>query len=219
MVDVDDLTVGIAHLHHPVLTLGPGRRAGIWFQGCSIRCPGCVAKDTWDPASRQDRVPLGTVTDWLQGLPAGDIDGITISGGEPFDQPEALAALVAWARRTFDPSAVDILVYTGYTAAVVTRRHAQVLVNVDVVITEPFRDVAGPQLRWRGSPNQQMLLLSPQAARRYAAHRDAPADTGLQFDVRDGRLRFIGVPQPGELQRIEEGLASRGVVIDDSSWT
>ena len=37
----------LSRIHFPVTTLGPGRRIGIWFQGCSIRCKGCVSADTW----------------------------------------------------------------------------------------------------------------------------------------------------------------------------
>ena len=39
--------ISLSRLHFPVTTLGPGRRIGIWFQGCSIRCPGCISADTW----------------------------------------------------------------------------------------------------------------------------------------------------------------------------
>ena len=42
-------SVSISRLHFPVTTLGPGHRIGIWFQGCSIRCEGCLSMDTWAP--------------------------------------------------------------------------------------------------------------------------------------------------------------------------
>jgi anaerobic ribonucleoside-triphosphate reductase activating protein len=210
--------VGISRLHHPVTNLGIGRRAGIWFQGCTIRCAGCVSQDTWPAASDTERVPLEQVTDWVDGLPHGEIDGITISGGEPFDQPEALAALTSWLRRRFDPSRVDVLVYTGYTRKVVAGRHAAILANVDVLMTEPYRANVTEQLRWRGSANQRMVLLTPLARQRYAPHASAPADTRLQVDVVDGRLRFIGIPRPGDMQRVAAGLAAQGVLVEDCSW-
>lgn len=37
----------LSRIHFPVTTLGPGNRIGIWFQGCSIQCQGCVSVDTW----------------------------------------------------------------------------------------------------------------------------------------------------------------------------
>ncbi|WP_461325238.1 4Fe-4S cluster-binding domain-containing protein [Bradyrhizobium diazoefficiens] len=41
------IRISVSRIHFPVTTLGPGRRLGIWFQGCSIRCPGCISMDTW----------------------------------------------------------------------------------------------------------------------------------------------------------------------------
>ena len=54
----------LSRLHHPVTTLGPGRRAGIWFQGCTIRCPGCMSVDTW-PRRPERNVTVTSVLDWL----------------------------------------------------------------------------------------------------------------------------------------------------------
>lgn len=42
----------LSRLHFPVTTLGPGRRIGVWFQGCSIRCAGCISRDTWETGAR-----------------------------------------------------------------------------------------------------------------------------------------------------------------------
>ncbi|HAU1321526.1 TPA: radical SAM protein, partial [Legionella pneumophila] len=42
------MMIYISRVHFPVTTLGPGHRIGIWFQGCSIRCPGCISTDTWN---------------------------------------------------------------------------------------------------------------------------------------------------------------------------
>lgn len=215
------VTVGLSRLHHPVTSLGPGRRAGVWFQGCGIGCTGCVATDTWAPAPEGERVPLRSVTDWLATLPADEVDGVTISGGEPFEQPEALAALTAWVRRNLgaDGRELDVLVYSGYTEAVVRRRHADVLGDIDVLVTGPYRPSAVEPRRWRGSANQRMVVLTHLGWRRYGDHVGAPADTPLQVTSDDGRLYFIGVPRRGELARLERTLAERGIHLEDRSWT
>jgi anaerobic ribonucleoside-triphosphate reductase activating protein len=216
---VDAVRVGISRLHHPVWALGPGRRVGIWFQGCSIHCAGCMSRDTWDPAPADQQVPLDDVTAWVDGLPDDDVDGVTISGGEPFDQPAALAELTRWLRGRFDPDRVDLLVYSGYEHATLVADHPGIVAGLDVLITEPFRGQAGgPQLRWRGSPNQRLVAISDLGRRRYAEHREAPADTGLQIDVHEGTVRLIGVPRPGDLARLEQGLARRGIALDQCSW-
>ena len=101
-------TLNLSRLHYPVTTLGPGRRVGIWFQGCSIRCPGCVSVDTWAAGQGGTTVSavLAAVSPWLV-----TADGVTISGGEPFDQVDALLALLRGLRSA---GAEDILVYSGY---------------------------------------------------------------------------------------------------------
>lgn len=213
-----EVGIGISRLHHPVVALGPGRRAGIWLQGCRIGCAGCMSRDTWEPAAESSLVPLSEVTDWVESVAEG-LDGITISGGEPFDQPEALGALTRWLRERFDPATVDILVYTGYRKNLVLARHAMILGSIDALITEPFRQRLGTQLRWRGSANQQLVMLSDLGRSRYAEHVGAAADTPLQIDVRDGAVSIIGIPRPGDLPRLEEALAQRGVALDGCSWT
>lgn len=80
-------TVRIHRIVRSTTALGPGNRTAIWFQGCRRNCRGCMS-----PYSRA--LDGGTV--WETGSLAKeicsikDIEGITISGGEPFLQPEAL---------------------------------------------------------------------------------------------------------------------------------
>ena len=103
--------INISRLHFPVTTLGPGRRIGVWFQGCSIRCEGCISVDTW-----RENVGTTSVSDVIAKLESwlGISEGVTITGGEPFDQPTALIELLRLLRhRGFG----NILVYTGYSLA------------------------------------------------------------------------------------------------------
>ena len=71
---------------------GPGKRFCVWVQGCSHHCKGCFAQDTWDFFSG-NRI---LVEDMLQTIKkeVSDIEGITVLGGEPFDQPQALLELL-----------------------------------------------------------------------------------------------------------------------------
>ncbi|MBK8768465.1 MAG: 4Fe-4S cluster-binding domain-containing protein, partial [Burkholderiaceae bacterium] len=126
----------LSRLHWPVTALGYGKRVGIWFQGCSIRCPGCCSDDTW--ALGQTATPVSQIMDWIRQLPSEDIQGFTISGGEPFDQPEALSILIDQLRNEFCAElARDILVYSGYPWSILGRRHSEILRKVDVVVSEP----------------------------------------------------------------------------------
>ena len=103
-------SIRISRVHFPVTTLGYGRRIGVWLQGCSIRCSGCINPDTWDFAAGWEATPEELSN--LAGRWLSEADGITITGGEPFDQRAALQPLVQFLRAHFDG---DVLAFSGYS--------------------------------------------------------------------------------------------------------
>ena len=84
----------IARILYPVQNLGPGNRLGIWVSGCGRDCPGCA-----NPELRikkpEHKMSLGTLVRIIHMLPTLP-DAVTITGGEPFDQPEGLSELCRW---------------------------------------------------------------------------------------------------------------------------
>ena len=109
------------------------------------------------------------LVDWLASLPG--IQGLTVTGGEPFQQAEAVGTLLAevrdWASR--EGRTVDILVYSGYTYGALTRRNgaAALLALCDAVITGPYIDRLNPGGPWRGSANQKLIPLSELGRERF----------------------------------------------------
>lgn len=196
----------------PVKALGPGTRAAIWMQGCSIRCAGCVAQDTWGtPTSSRGRVD--DILDWLASC--GQIDGVTISGGEPTDQPQALQALMSGIRRT--QPAADILVYTGRPTSWVLGDGRPSIAGADAVVTEPFVEAEAGYLPLRGSDNQQLLALTPLGRSRYVDVA-LPDRRRVQVDVVDGEIRMIGIPTPGVLAELGQRAAAAGLSLRGTSW-
>ena len=216
------MNISLNKAHFPVTVLGPGRRVGIWLQGCSIRCKGCVSQDTWERDDGRD-LPVGELIAWCREATGGTFDGITISGGEPFDQPAALAALleefVRW--RDADGPDFDILCYSGYPLATLERRHAGVLARLDALIPEPYVDALPLTHVWRGSANQRLVLLSERGRDRYRTYVDAPAQTAgkrIQATVSGNRVFYIGIPARGDMAALEKACAARGVRFADVSW-
>jgi anaerobic ribonucleoside-triphosphate reductase activating protein len=201
------MKVFLSRLHFPVTTLGHGRRVGVWFQGCSIRCAGCLSRDTWE--STHGETTVQSVVDAIHPhLKAAD--GVTISGGEPFDQPDALEALLRWLRPRL---AGDILVYSGYSIEQLTPRLAGWDGLIDVLITDPYEQSAGQTLALRGSDNQRVHLRTELARRRYPGLGHQPRDaTARALDVvMDGDTVWMaGIPAPGDLGRLEDLLAAAG---------
>ncbi len=104
---------------------GPGRRAVVWVQGCSLGCPGCFNPET----HRLGGEPT-SVDDLFARVAGCDVEGLTVSGGEPLQQRRPLAALLARVRAETD---LSVLVFTGYTWEE-AQRFADVLASVDVLL-------------------------------------------------------------------------------------
>lgn len=216
------MKIGVNKAHFPVTVLGPGRRIGIWLQGCSIGCKGCVSKDSWavDPG-RMMRVEK--LLSWCRQTSSGVFDGVTISGGEPFDQPQALAALldglIAW--RAGGGPDFDILCYSGYPLATLQKKHAHLLEKLDALIPEPFVEAKPLTHLWRGSANQPLLPLSERGRSRYAARVDALAESAekrIQAMLDGDRVWYVGIPARGDMAALEAACKTRGVDFSQVSW-
>ena len=211
-------TVAISRVHYPVTTLGPGNRLGIWFQGCSIRCPGCISADTWH--QKDDRVVvselLSAVSDY-----ALRADGVTISGGEPFDQPEALGELLLGLPLVLKPGS-DVLVYSGLAFGSLEPWLAAWDGFVDAVISEPF-EAAAPQTRpLMGSDNQILHILTPLGRERFEQYqrpRDSRDDRLDLMVDQAGTAWMAGIPRRGDLERLRMLLAADGTVVDTTEQT
>lgn len=201
------LTVGISRIHFPVTTLGPGRRLGIWFQGCSLRCEGCISVDTW--ATAKTLIPIEQLMMKLSSyLPL--IDGITISGGEPFDQFEALLAIVVQLR---ERTKVDILVYTGYGVEDITDQLQQIKPYIDVLISDPFQRQSSQTLRLRGSDNQRLHCFTSQAVEKFAYYQQTVTTKDKVLDVMfdaEGVVWFAGIPRRDDFVKLQTLLKQQG---------
>jgi len=201
------IAIGLNRVHFPVTALGPGRRIGIWFQGCSIGCRGCMSLDTWAPAVAPE--PLSAVFARLDGWLA-EADGVTISGGEPFEQPEALYGLLLGLKTR---SSGSVLVYSGNAFARLQELHADILAEIDVVITEPFDDTRQEPTLLRGSSNQVVNCLTDRGIALWQEAVRAEGST-RSMDVvfgPDGGIWLAGIPRPGDLERLSEHLATAGL--------
>ncbi len=208
--------------HYPVTVLGPGRRIGLWLQGCSIQCPGCMSRDTWQ-FDEHRATSVEAIVEWCQRIAHNQIDGITISGGEPFDQPEGLSELLdrldTW-RQTL-PSPLDLLAYSGYPMARLRQRHAGTLAKLDAVIPEPFVESQPTDGKWMGSANQRIVALSALGRERYSSVGEsshAVSTPGVQLHVESGRVWLVGIPQRGELQHLEYRCRGNGISLKQASW-
>lgn len=216
------MKISINKAHYPVTVLGPGTRLGIWLQGCSIGCKGCVSRDTWvrDPGREMTVAQLMT---WSKQTTQDKLDGVTISGGEPFDQPAALGALldalIFW--RTQNKLDFDILCYSGHPYATLQKKHQKLLDKLDALIPEPYIDAKPLTHLWRGSSNQTLQLLSARGIAKYTPYLDATTDDSnkrIQTMLDGARMWYVGIPSRGDMAALETLCQSRGVELADVSW-
>jgi anaerobic ribonucleoside-triphosphate reductase activating protein len=214
-------TIRLSRVHYPVMVLGPGRRIGIWVQGCGIGCRDCVAKDTWDAATGRTEA-IEALLAWCRRIAADGLDGVTITGGEPFEQPLSLAKLLQALRewRSSENLAFDLLCYSGFPLARLKARHADILTLLDAVIPEPFVHNRDLGATWQGSDNQPLIPLSALGRARYRPFLEGAVAVpkGLQFEVSDGPIWFAGIPARGDMERLITLLRAQGLHVEDTSW-
>ena len=208
-------TLRVARIKERCAVLGPGLRAVIWFHGCSMNCPECIAREMNRSPEHLAFTPV-EMFEWVRSVP--DIEGVTLSGGEPFEQDrQALLAFLMLLRRESD---LSVFCYTGYTlqelrAAGDAALNERILGCVDLLIDGRYYDETRNRgLRWRGSENQQVYFLTG----RYAHLRDellAARDRSIEIEVSlGGKLMIAGVPGPGFVRRLAEQLDGRGAVLN-----
>ena len=172
---------------------GPGARFVVWFQGCSLGCAGCFNPATHIAAGGD------TDTDALLALIAGvaetgAIEGVTLSGGEPFEQPDAALTLLRGARAL----GLSTLAFSGFTLDELRERRLgdDIVAALDVLVDGRY--LAGERLGTglRGSANQRIHILSDRYQR-------ADVEATPVAEVRilpDGTLVLTGV-DPVKIRR------------------
>jgi anaerobic ribonucleoside-triphosphate reductase activating protein len=146
---------------------GPGARAVIWVQGCTLGCPGCFNPAT-HPAAGGERVAVDELFRRVAALEAeGAIEGLSISGGEPLQQRGPLLALLRRVRRE---TALSVVVFSGYAWEEIEALGAIPALEacVDVLVAGRYdrsRPIDAPT-DLRSSSNQTLHLLSRRYTRR-----------------------------------------------------
>jgi len=151
----------VARILSPVLSLGPGKRICIWTQGCRKRCKKCISPEL-QPfiGTETDEELLSNII--IKIAEKNDCKGITISGGEPFEQSKALLKLLKILRNKFE----DILVYTGLKLNDIQNNlygeNAKMCLSyIDVLIDGEYIDeLNSKDCVLRGSSNQEIHFLN-----------------------------------------------------------
>jgi anaerobic ribonucleoside-triphosphate reductase activating protein len=185
--------------------LGPGWRSVVWVQGCRLSCPGCIAPE-WIPNRPANKIDPYELAQRLLSDP--QVNGLTLSGGEPMLQARGLASLVKTARKI---RPISVISFTGY-------RFEQLIANppsadifellalIDVLIDGPYIKAMNDNNGLRGSSNQRFIHLTNKLV-------GYPFETNprkMEFRVLNGDLLMVGVPPLNIVQSIDRMLEADG---------
>lgn len=125
---------------------GPGVRTLVFFQGCDVHCKGCQNPSTWDPAKGTE-IEISELADELE---ANSFNNkVTITGGEPLLQKEAVAELA----ETLDDRGFDVALYTGHSRNDVPE---SVMRHIKYLKSGPFvESLKSTVIPFMGSQNQK----------------------------------------------------------------
>ena len=137
---------------------GPGRRFALWVQGCTLACPGCCNPEMF-AARGGELLETALLAERILGTPG--IEGLSVLGGEPFQQAGAVAELCAAVRA----AGLSVMVYSGYTLAELRALPgpgpAALLAETDLLVDGRYRrELPEPRRRWLGSSNQRLHFLT-----------------------------------------------------------
>ncbi|WP_379139648.1 4Fe-4S single cluster domain-containing protein [Paenibacillus sp. sgz500992] len=171
------------------LVNGPGLRLVIHLQGCTLACIGC-----FNPASHQPGIGIKMSIDELCKSIPNDVEGITVSGGEPFQQQDGLLLLLKKLRQ----HGYSIIVFSGYTQEEISKlpKGNSIMEYIDVLIDGRYEADQSADIGLRGSNNQVIHLLTD----RYRMEDLQVRRTELTF-LQDGTATLTGFPS-GALRKI-----------------
>ena len=153
MQALKDVSLRVAGVIEESIVDGPGIRFVLFLQGCRLRCSGCQNPQTWD-FDGGTLVPSDEVLARIRENPL--VHGVTFSGGEPFEQAEALLPLA----KELKAQGYHLMAFSGFTLEQLVQKPEcrALLEQLDLLVDGPFIEAQKSlDLRFRGSRNQRIL--------------------------------------------------------------
>ena len=164
---------------------GPGERFTLWTQGCSKGCKNCFNPETWSFAINKT-MSVERIFNIIKDL---DVSGVTITGGDPFEQPEELFNLLLLLERL--NLSKGVIVFTGYTIDEINKDFLlrKSLSYIDVLIDGRFFEERRISSGLRGSENQNIIYFSDKVL-----PEELEIDQSVEIGLEDDNIYVTGFP-------------------------
>lgn len=181
----------VGYIKEGTRALGPGWRFVIWTQGCLRRCKDCISPEH-QPLDGGYLVDTTDLADQI--CACRSIDGITISGGEPFLQAEALTDLLDKVNKVRQE--LTVLVFTGNQLEELTDSDSKALLgSIDLLIDGEYVPELNDGMGLRGSSNQRFHFLT-QNLLRFKEEIEMGKRRREVYVENDNELITIGIASP-----------------------
>lgn len=165
--------------------LGPYKRFVVWVQGCNKRCKGCIAKDSW----ASDGGEIVKVDELAEKIILQDaIEGITISGGEPFLQQELLCELIKKVREHRD---LGVILYTGMNYDEI--KDSDLARCADLIIDGEYIEEKNDNKSLRGSSNQNIICVTERYSNVVSDYYGVQGRK-IELVLTNGTTQMVGIP-------------------------
>lgn len=191
---------------YPIYNLGPGKRIGIWVQGCSLKCQGCISPSLW-PENGGRKIEIEYLVHQIRKI-QGHFDGITISGGEPFDQYDALIAFSTFIKKK---TKLNVFVFSGYRLDELKNKFRDHLfmTSIDYLMDDRYRQELHDDTNTRGSGNQKLYHFQNNRPR--LLEECFESSKWSVCITPDHKMFLSGIPKKNELNLIKTRLKNSGI--------
>jgi anaerobic ribonucleoside-triphosphate reductase activating protein len=164
---------------------GPGLRFVLWTQGCSKGCKNCFNPETWSFEKYKSLTPL----EIFRLIKNSNVSGVTITGGDPLEQPEELLELLVLLEGLNLSN--GIILFTGYTIDEINKDFLlrKSLNYIDVLIDGRFEKDQRISSSLRGSENQNIIYFSSKIK-----EEELNIDQEVEVGILDNEMYVTGFP-------------------------
>ncbi len=191
-LEINEKLLNVAEIIENSYANGPGLRSVIWLQGCNLHCNGCYNKDFWPFVQKNIFTPKKLISKIIQNE---NIEGITLSGGEPLLQYPALLNFLKLTKK----KGLSVICFTGFNFNEVREsKMRKILKYIDILIAGPYiEDLSTYKIPLVSSSNQELIFLTKE----YSS-KDLNAEEVVEFFIDDKIIQVTGFPTKKFLKEV-----------------